>query len=369
MPNQKVIASPISAQTNAVGIPYYAMLANSAIPFKGLGSLLPKTTTGQDLAEIVNCIYCDRPMIVSKKLFSIVWPSKEEPIKIYNKKMIEILDPLKEKMHEGELAAFETIKDLNSQYPDKTFQELLSLVRPENLEKLIAKEKKILNNINWITNELPRRFSNRIRPLIADAQSRIVRDEETHPFRRKVFIERLGSILEDLPNQKRAQSIVDKAYYLPTSKDSKSAFIVKYASKVRKADGTWAYRSTEEIAHNLLCGSRSTVDHLEAQHPQDLSMSKGETVEDNLVFACDCCNSFLKENTELPRLAKRYPKIPKNIQKHVDTLTIASNNGTIIGGVKYINGIAQKFEKLSTAEVDLRVDTSQLNQSLALNQV
>lgn len=348
-------------------LPHKAILANSATSFNGLGNLLPKTTTGQDLSEIVNCIYCDKPMIPSKKIFSIVWPSSQEPINLYNKKIIEILEPFKEKMHEGERVVFDTIKDLNLQYPQKTFQELLSMVRTPNLEKLNAKENKVLNNLKWTTKDLPKKFSKPIKELIEDGQSRIALDKEFHPFKRKIFIERFGNILQELPDKEKAQSLIDKAYYLPTSKDNESAFIVKYASKVRKDDGTWAYRTTEEIAHNLLCGARSTVDHFEAQHPQDPLMAKGETAADNLAYACDRCNSFLKENTELPRFVKRYPITRINIQKHVNSLILATNNGIIIDGIPYIKGIAKKMEKLSTKDVDLRVDISKLNPAPSYN--
>jgi len=368
-PHQTVIANSAPATLKMAEIPYYAMLANSAINFNGLSKLLPKTTTSKDLAEIVNCFYCDEPMILSKKFFKIVWPSPEEPTNIYNKKLIGILEPLKEKMHDEEFAVFETIKKLNSLYPDKTFQELLSLVRRENLEKLQAAEIKILKKIRHATKKLPIKFSNPIKELLIDNQSKIMLDEKTNPFRRKVFIDQLGNILKNLPDQDKAQTIIDKAYHLQTSKDDRSAFIVKYASKVQKQNGKWAYRSSEEISQHLLCSARSTLDHLAERHPQNPLKAKGETKANNLVYACEHCNDNLKENTELPRFAKRYPNIHANMQKQINTLVLETNKGTIINGAPYIEGIAQTLDRLSTKETDLRVDISKLNPSPELSQV
>jgi len=412
--NRAKMTHSISPESSTAKIPYHSMLANSAITFSGasLKSLMPKTTTGVDLAELLNCALCDRPMILSEELFDIKWPSPAEPIKSYNKKLIAILKPYKSKMHEGELAVFDTLNYLNSQYPDKTFQELLSMVREANLEKLHAKENKILNNLKFVTNDLPQDVSKNMRALIADSQSRIALDEENHPFKRKIFIERLkdvlgvptkeekwqASVLElakidkekaieilgeeklqaslnigetqlmkdkkkilALVGEKKALSLVNKAYLLPSSKDNRSAFIVKYASKVKKYDGTWAYRTSQEISHNLLCSSRSTLDHIVEQNPESILAPKGETIASNLAFLCDGCNSFFKENTELAVVAKRYPKIPKNLQKQVDSLIYYTNKGIIIDGDPYIRGYAATLEKSSTKDVDLRVDISRLD--------
>lgn len=381
-PCQAVLAKTIAPKSPKTSVPYYAMLANSAITFGRLSNLLPKVKGKKELAEILPCAYCNRPMILSEKIFSIKWPSDKEPTEIYNKKLIAIIEPYRTRIHEGELAVFDTIKYLNSKYPDSTFQELLFTIRAKNLEGLITKENEILNKLKLMAKELNDiSMTEEVINLIKESQSILKHDKLNHPFKRKLFIDNLETILKVKPedeNQKitlklspedeKKEAMVDMAYLLPSSKDNKNAFIIKYSSPVQKPDGTWVYRTSQEIAHNILSGARSTCDHIVSSHPQTNLEQKGETNADNLILACDSCNSFFKMNLAPRRFIKRYPEAPKNIQKQINVLVKKTNSGVIIEGAKYIEGLAGKFEKLSVDGIDLRIDTSKLNPQTSKSQ-
>lgn len=366
------------------GDTFVATSMNSSISFASasLKRLLPKTKDGQYLSKILNCAFCDKPMIEAEELFSIVWPSEKEEIKIYNQKLIQILKPFTHLMHKEELSVFNIIKDLNSKYPNKTFQQLLSMVRQNSFEPLAKKENKILNNLKYMSNDFPESVSTEIKELIKDSQSRIQLDRAEHPFRRGAFIERLEDILKPLskearaneisntifPNRileileedKKVQRLIDKAYHLPSSKSDRNAFIVKYADYAQKADGFWAPRSSQEISHNLLCGAKSTLDHLMPRNPIDPSDVKGEDIPEILVYACEFCNAILKQNLKATRFVIRFPQAPENMKKQAYHLIDKINDGTIPEGAPYARGIADTYDKLSTKEIDFRVDISRL---------
>ncbi|MEI8129511.1 MAG: hypothetical protein WCG95_07850 [bacterium] len=292
---------------------------------------------------------------------------------IYNQQLIETLEPFKFYMHSVESSAFELIKQLHSQFPQRTFQQLLGMLRETHLKTLENEQLLILSRIEKTLKLLlpnsevqfktqkemkDATIALQIKNLLAETQHIMKISSKDEGFRRKVFITKLTMLTNQRHNRGLFGVIKRQAENLPTSRTSKSAFIVKYSGKVTAPDGIFQYKSSQGIAHNLICSARFTLDHLLA-----LGLG-GENSLHNAVGACAHCNNELKGKIKFKQFIKR-PNVIENIKFHMQYLI--KNVDKIHDGENYIRTLAKTIETLS--EGIIKTDLSALDSQTSLRDV
>ena len=292
---------------------------------------------------------------------------------IYNQQLIETLKPFKFYMHSVESSAFELIKQLHSQFPQRTFQQLFGMLRETNLKTLENEQLEILNRIEQILKPLhtstkittetrgdrkDKIIALQIKKLIADTKNIMNTSSSDDGFRRKVFIRKLNNLTKQGYNRALFGDIRELVEKLPTSRTSKSAFIVKYSGKVSAPDGTFQYKSSQGIAHNLICSAQFTLDHLLA-----LGLG-GENSLHNAVGACAHCNNELKGKKKFKQFIKR-PHVIENIKFHMQYLI--DNVDKIPDGENNIRNLAKTIETLSKGII--KIDLSAFDSRTSLRDV
>lgn len=298
----------------------------------------------------VPCALCNRPMIPIKKFNEIRWPVKAENNEAYNSALIKTLEPFKSYMHENELFIFWRIKLLHRKYPQKTFQQLLEMLRPKYLQLLEAEQTAILNDIDGMIDNFSSMQQKKtinhdlviqLKTLISETKSIVISSEVEKHFLRKVFFAKLGLLIKQNPNAILLKKVKEKAADLPTSRDSISAFIVKYSGKVpssKKSRAPLGYRSSKDIMENLLRPACETFDHV---HPK---VNGGVDNLDNALGVCAYCNNDLKNKKNFRVFINR-PNIIRNIELHMQYLI--KHVKQIKKGIKYIKDLAKTLERLS----------------------
>lgn len=291
---------------------------------------------------------------------------KKLPIHVYNEKVIAFLHPFESRMHPVEKEVFGRIKTLTAKHPQKSIQDLMLMMRPEQLTILHNKQFNILDEIDLLSDNLAPESAVKIKEFLNETRKLIVEDHSEEPFKRKEFIYLLNNIIDTLPDKESALEILTKANTLPSSGSDISAFIVKYSGLCRKTNpknGKIEYRrrSSSEIGERLVSPSLFTIDHIIAK--EALEGPKGKNEIGNYGGACGRCNSK-KSNFSLAKRIELNPDIPKNAQKQMDKLISLYNRGKIVGSADY----PEKYKETlyNASETLIKLDISRLK---AKNQI
>ena len=162
-------------------------------------------------------------------------------------------------------------------------------------------------------------------------------------FGRKVFIKNLRSILENVNDTEIKKRIAQAANQIPTSHNSISAFIVKYA-----------FSSNEKIGYSIFFPSVGTIEHL---HP---TKTGGSNCLYNKGLASRITNS-MRGHMSFEQQLKLIPEIPIYAQRQIDQLIELTNKGVfeeILLPRGYIKNYADRLRKISNGKVN--VDISKL---------
>lgn len=191
-------------------------------------------------------------------------------LKVLNHKgslAIKLLKPFKDDMFDIEKEIFCILENLSKKHPEMTLQELLKLKYTQAEKVLIKQQSNVLNKINMMARQLPKKEFHQMRELIQTSFNRIfeVAPLPEERFGRKEFIRKLKGL--KLSDKELKEKMVKVAETLPQSSNSVNAFIVKYSQpyKIRTGkDGTQLKlrRDSEELAIRLLEESVGTDDHI-----------------------------------------------------------------------------------------------------------
>jgi hypothetical protein len=314
----------------------------------------------------VPCAYCNKPMISLKAFNSIKWPKENKNLASYHLKLIKTLEPFKSYMHDVEADVFEEIKKLNHQYPQKTFQQLLELIRVNHLQLLEAEQIKVLNQLNEMVDDLVFGLSENnkksietnslivfaeTKKLISSTIDIIKHSQEDRHFLRKVFFVKLGQLIKQNPNNTLLRRVNEKAKALPSSRDNKSAFIVKYSGKAPVNKGHPRYKTSQEIAYNLIYSAEMTLDHM---IPKSSSKMLKNNL-DNALGACAHCNNNIKGGMSFRQFISK-EGIVDNIKKHFQYLI--KNVNSLENGNSYIKNLSTTLERITKGII--KIDTSEL---------
>lgn len=250
---------------------------------------------------------------------------------------IKFLKPYRNSMFPVEKEIFTILENLSKKHPDLTLQELLRLRYPQAEQVLINQQGEVLNKINLMIRQLPKKDFLKMRKVIQGAFDRIFAQELTpeERFGRKTFLAELRGV--DIEDKKLKSKIYKIAETLPQSSDSVNAFIVKYSHpyKLRfdynKQKLVRLPRDSQEIGERLLEPSLGTDDHI---HPQkefkreQAARIKGDNNARHLSplrVTTLVSSKTNADKTDIPLdkyIEKSKYDIPKRIQNQIDRLIL-----------------------------------------------
>lgn len=199
-------------------------------------------------------------------------------------------------------------------------------------------QKNIMNFLGIILKTSVLKDDEQLNTLIETSKSRLNHEKVKTPFSRKSFIYDLTKLLSDLPDQDLATKLVTTATKLPTSRESTSAYILKFSTE-----------SPEKIAYRLLWPTFASVEHI---LPKSCG---GADAMSNFGGATTRVNAE-RGNIPFDVQIKKMPKTKKNSQKYVDRLIELANNGTFDKNKidkKYIEDFKNTVQKQSKGEIVL----------------
>jgi len=205
-----------------------------------------------------------------------------------------------EKMSPIGQVMFSNLTYLSKKHPEKNIQELLQTQFKKAEIKLIVEQREILDSLNFVSWQLPDKKGLELRMLIGRTFETMFKREPNPKkrFKRKKVIEDFDRFTNTINDPKIKKKIGKAIRELPTSDNSISAFVVKYAS-----------RTPEEIAMKLHRDDFATLEHI-------IPDSRGgrlviwECSEDN----AERGNSFIHEQLQ------NHPEMKTNLQNHFDRL-------------------------------------------------
>lgn len=176
--------------------------------------------------------------------------------------------------------------------------------------------------------------------LIDSSTSRLNHEKILIPFSRKTFIYDLAKILDDIPDKRLADRLLNIAEKLPTSRKSVSAYILKYLTE-----------SPEKIAFRLLWPTFASVEHILPKSyggADAMSNFGGATTRENAE----------RGNCSFVYQMKRRPQTKENCQKYVDRLIELANQGVFDKNKidkKYIEDFKRTIQRQSNGAIVLDI--------------
>lgn len=203
----------------------------------------------------------------------------------------------------------EKIKNPKANKVMKKLTQEAELLPNKNAESASIIQNEILNFMTIVLRTSILKLNEPLNALFENAIRRINGEKIQIPFTRKSFIYDLSKILEELPDEKLKEDMLNTAERLPTSRDSISAYITKFAKE-----------PSEKIVYRLLWPSMASVEHI---FPKSCG---GIDDMSNFGGACTRENSDRK-SIDFVEQIKRKPETAKNCQKYVDRLIQLAKSG------------------------------------------
>lgn len=210
----------------------------------------------------------------------------------------------------------------------------------------IERQKNVLWFIEHILKKSVLKNNQQLKSLIEVSKSRLNRQEIIVPFTRKTFLYDLLKVLDNLPNEKLYEKMINIAQKLPTSQESFSAYVLKIANE-----------QPEKIGHRIVWPSLASVEHL---LPRSCG---GQDIMANFGGATTWENSQRK-SIEFVQQLKLRPNTPMYCQWYVDRLIELYHQGIFARhniSPKYITDYVNTIYTLSNHKIKL--NTSKLNAS------
>lgn len=245
----------------------------------------------------------------------------------YNKAIIDYLDNFKENMQPIEKEVFSRIKELQTQYPNKSIRDILMIMRPKHIDKLQLEQDGILSKIEMMSQGLSYKSAKKVKSFISNEKNWIAEKNDEDPFKRKKFIALLSNMIEefDFKDIMIGKEMLKVAQTLPTSAENLNAFVVKYSGLTKKKrTGEMVLRSQEEIATRFVSPSFPTLEHIVPRNP--IKGPKGETKEGNLIYECQRCNNNRGNEPFYSYIPRKHPNMPQYAQKNMDEIIDDINN-------------------------------------------
>lgn len=194
-------------------------------------------------ADRFKCAYTGRQMISKAKANEIFQKLEKRP---NAQAAINLLQHMQGYMHDIESIVFDILKDA-SHKSKRNFQDILTELVPESLERLKTKQLEVLNSANKLIDTL----SDPIREKVVAIRDEAITKIKDDTFERGLPLERIKGINAKGKDLNQIIKIYRKWYGLPASSNDLDAFIVKYSKK-----------SHQQIAKRLISSAIVSVEHV-----------------------------------------------------------------------------------------------------------
>ena len=207
----------------------------------------------------------------------------------------------------------------------------------------IKKQKEIISFMDMILKHSILKTNPALIKLLEDSITKLNHQKLNIPFSRKSFIYDLQKLIDKVPNKNLQDEMIEIARKLPTSQESKSAYIMKYSSQ-----------SSEKIFFRLLWPAFASVEHILPQSCGGKDCMKnygGATTRENTA----------RQNIDFTKQLERKPEAKINCQKYLDRLIEYAKKGIFAKynlDVGHIEDFKETIKKESKGSLVL--DTSEL---------
>ena len=199
---------------------------------------------------------------------------------------------------------------------------------------------KVLGMLDWILKKSVLKSNRDLNDLIVKSKDRLKNKEIIAPFSRKSYFYDLGRIIENLPDKKNHDIIMNEAFRLPTSNEDFSAYMVKISNE-----------PSEKIASRILWPYLASVEHI-------LPKSEGGAdVMANFAGATTRENS-LRKSLDFTEQIKLRPNTPYYCQMYVNKLIDLYHQGVFEKNKinpKYIEEFKNTIYNVSKGQINLDI--------------
>jgi hypothetical protein len=274
----------------------------------------------------------------------------------FNRLMGETYDKLKDRPIEVPFNAFEfqyrlekIRNDIKNEGSRKELRGINKMVQEcSRLEqittpKTIEHQKKVVSYIELLSKKYELSDNEQIAEVLVSANGRLNGEKMKVPFSRKAFIYDLKNILEGIKDSNVINQFIMTATKLPSSKNSLTAGIIKYAAE-----------PSEKIAYRILWPAFASVEHIVPQScggKDEMANFGGATTKENSE----------RQSIKFTEQLKRRPDTPIFCQKYVDRLIKYVKTGVFSRNridTRYIDNFTNTIRTQSEGQVNL--DLSEL---------
>lgn len=299
------------------GINYRKPFAHDTVTF---GYSLPFKNSN------LTCFTCGGKLMTSKMFAKI----KAHDLSGSAKEALNFLSKYKRYLRRAEKDCFGIMQKEAAINPNINLQQILQKIYPSHIELLQKTQLKVINKVNTFSSQLPHEMGLKLKKINKSAREIILNEKiDKGNFKRKVWVDNIYNLVENLENRDLADQIYQIAESFPSSHNNAHAFIVKYSR-----------RSSQEIGERLYSETPVSIDHLD---PHGLG---GASHWSNYAPKDRGCNST-EGRTSMYRRAQAAPQMAKNVQKGMDRIIGLINAGKrrMDGFYDYPKTIADKYRE------------------------
>jgi hypothetical protein len=258
-------------------------------------------------------------------------------------KLISGLVKFQDRLPETEQKVLSALIEAAKKHPEQDLQQLLSSIKPEKIQNLEGRQKKILSEISLLANNLQGSTAKNIKKNIGKINNIILNGRNNEPFKRKTMLKGFSDIKDRETNYKNLlvlEKIMKKAEEMPSSTTDADAFVAKYSR-----------RSSLEIANKLIEPSTATAEHIKP-HSEG-----GADDPQNFLAECKRCNND-RATTSYADWLEIHPEMKQNAQTYMDTIIDRISSGEIKGYDYYPQAVKKAVYIESEHLIDLDISKS-----------
>ncbi|MBQ8887773.1 MAG: hypothetical protein IJY61_08750 [Candidatus Gastranaerophilales bacterium] len=206
------------------------------------------------LAKIdgIPCPACGKKMMTRQKFEEF----KQRLDETNPNQYLYLLGEYQDYMRPIEASVYQELLALSSTAETTDIRELLVTLRQTKLPQLQSIQRRKLIQMKKIARTLPSEERAALSMKLTELGKQIKRKNEEAPFRRKKMLQEIKNV--KISNPYKYEKLQNLAKAFPTSKDTNSAWIIKYSGK-NKHNQDW---ESKDIAERMLYSSVPNIDHI-----------------------------------------------------------------------------------------------------------
>ena len=278
----------------------------------------------------IPCAYCSSPMISRRRkdgIISCLSLARGQNI-------VDITSMYEPNMSAVEKEVFEEMKSYLKTHPKSTIKDFFQKTKNEHLNKLINKQRTILNELIVENRNNPPELKNTLQKFFIQTIFDIENPSPAKIYSNSKFTFEMINIIKNYDTVENQQKLIDIAKKMPTSITSAHAFIIKY--------------SREDVRQTIMRFLQNSLMSIEHIRPKS---HNGENKIDNYLYICTKCNNE-RGNQPLSEFVQRKPSVSECLGIYFKELknqfqdNLAQVNG-------YINRVKQTLIQESKGMIKL----------------